>query len=242
MPERVQVEGLVEYTSSQIENLAEGFLRSRVDVPRRVPTDVEMLLEGTPDVQLRIIPALLVKHNVEGCVCSQSRSRLLTVFVDRRIGDGSDDARYNAVIAEELAHIQIHRVLIEQIKSVEDFIETRQCDQWQQIERDAELFSLAIRIPASTIYEECCKAYREVVSEHGFHDTSLTLRQVRNALANTYAVNYEDMNRRITRWPFGYLYDCITVSAIARSDEMLDAGAALAGLPAITKQQQLFSQ
>jgi len=239
MPERVLVKGLIEYTASEIENLAGDFLRSRVDVPRHIPTDVELLLEGTADVQLQIIPGLIAEHNVEGCVCNESSSRLLTVYVDRKIGNALDDARYNAVIAEELAHITIHRVLIEQIKSVKDFIETRQCEQWQQIERDAELFSLAIRIPANNIHEECSKAYEEVVFENGFQGTPLILRQVRNALANTYAVNYEDMNRRISRWPYNYLYDCITVSAIARSEKLLHPGM-LAEANPTAKQKLLF--
>jgi len=127
------------------------------------------------------------------------------------------------------------------LKSVKDFIETRQCDQWQQIERDAELFSLAIRIPASKIHEECSKAYEEVVSENGFQGTPLILRQVRNALANTYAVNYEDMNRRISRWPFDYLYDCITVSSIARSEKLLRPEM-LAEANPDAKQKLLFGQ
>jgi len=239
MPKNVLVEGLIEYTATQIENLASDFLHRRVDITRKIPTDVEMLLEGLPDVQLNVIAGLL-GNNVEGCVCNHYMSRLITVFIDRRIADGISDARYHAVIAEEIAHIVLHRVLILQINSVEDFIETRQCDQWKQIEKDAELFSLAIRIPSDTVLDECSKTYREVVSDYGFLDTEVTLRQVKNTLADKYAVSYEDMNRRLSRWPLRELCDCISFSAIARSEKLLHPET-LEQLSTLVTQQSLFS-
>jgi hypothetical protein len=239
MQRKVLVEGLIEYTPSQIEDRASLFLRNRVDVPSTIPVPVELLLENTRDVALRMMPNMRSGHNVEGCVCNQFFTKLLTVYVDMGIADGPDDALYGAVLAEELAHIELHRSLIMQIESIEDFRELRTDPHWRRIEQDALRFSLAIRIPSYTLADEAQNAYAAVINEFGFGDSSRTALQVRNWLAGRYAVPYQDMQRRLTQYPFSGIYDCITTSITGRCDKLLSL-LELEGLKPIMQQKLLF--
>jgi hypothetical protein len=196
-------------------------------------------LENTRDVVLRITPGLQKDHKVEGCVCNEFFSKLLTVYVDAGISDGPDDALYNAVLAEELAHIELHRPLILQVKSIEDFQEIRAHRQWKRIELDALRFSLAIRIPAHSITEEAEAAYATVIHEFGFSDSDRTTLQVRNWLAGRYAVPYQDMHRRLSQFPMTGIYDCIRASVVARSEKLLSIRN-LESLRPIMRQKILF--
>jgi len=239
MHNNVLVDGLVEFTPSQIEDRVGHFLRNRVDIPKTLPIAIELLLENTSDVILRTMPRLREDHNVEGCVCNEFFTKLLTVYVDAGIADGPDDALYNAVLSEELAHIELHKPLILQVKSIEDFQEIRTHRQWKRIELDALRFSLAIRIPAHTIVDEAENAYSAVIREFGFSDSNRTALQVRNWLAGRYAVPFQDMHRRLSQFPMAGMYDCIRTSVFARSDKLLSIRE-LENLRPILRQRLLF--
>ncbi len=197
----VRVEGLVNYTRSQLECHAAELLRTRSDVVFRIPVNVERLLEGIPNVDLRPMSGLLNKFSVEGAVCNQLLSKKITVFVDQNIFNGHDDARFAAVIGEELAHITLHPALIMQVKGVEDFLELRQCPQWRQIESDARLFSAAVRMPEFAIRRRAEGAYLRVIDEFGFSDPHAAALHVRNLLAEQFVVPVEDMQSRLIQWP-----------------------------------------
>src|SRR5260221_4390221 len=129
MLETMDVNGLVSYTRGQLEQLARELFRARVDFDsEKLPIDVEFLLETVENVRLgQPLPRLMSKYSVEGCVCNRRMAKEIVVHVDRDIADGPDDARYSAVIAEELAHIIAHRVFLYEIKSIEDFAEVQRC-------------------------------------------------------------------------------------------------------------------
>ena len=239
MQSNVLVNGLIEFTPSQIEDRAARFLRNRVDVPNTLPVPIELLLENTGEVALRMSPGLRARHNVEGCVCNEFFSKLLTVYVDSGVADGPDDSLYNAVLAEELAHIELHRALILQVKSIEDFQEIRTHTQWQRVEQDALRFSLAVRIPTDTVPHEAEESYAAVIREFGYSDSHRTALQVRNLLAGRYSVPYQDMQRRLSQFPFAGIYDCIRTSVLAGSDKLLSLRE-LESLRPILQQKVLF--
>jgi hypothetical protein len=197
----VRVDGLVDYTRGQLECLAADLLRKRVDVPFRAPINVEVLLENTPDVHIEDMRGLREKYSVEGAVCTEDDTHELTVLVDYHLMNGPDDAGYNAVIAEEFAHIILHRAVIQQIKSIDDFIEFRKCPQWKQIELDARGFSAAVRMPEQLIMRRAEAVYPEVVDEHGFGDPHSIAKLVRNRLAEIFVTPVADMHARLVQWP-----------------------------------------
>jgi hypothetical protein len=218
----VRVEGLVEYTRGQLECMAADILRRRVDVPFRAPINVERLLESR-DIWIRPLTGLLNKFSVEGAVCNELMSKRLTVFVDYNLANGIDDARYAAVIGEEFAHISLHQSQIMQVKSVEDFLELRQCPQWRQIEKDARLFSAAIRMPEVLITRSAERIYRETVDEFGFGDPHGIAKFVRNRLAEHFVVPVDEMQSRLIQWPCPIMARVIA-SVQATSDGLLPSG------------------
>ncbi len=201
MPGRISIEGIVEYSRGQLECMAIDLLRRRVDIEFRAPINVEVLLEGTPNVHLEEMPGLLNQFSVEGAVCTEAMTHELTVFVDTRIMNGPDDARYGAVVAEELSHIILHRGVIQQIRSIQDFLEVRRCPQWKRIELDARHFSASVRMPELLVNRKAESVYQEVVGRYGFNDPHEVEKLVRNRLAELFVVPVADMHARIIQWP-----------------------------------------
>lgn len=218
----VRVEGLVEYTRSQLECLAANLLRRRVDIPFRAPIRVQRLLESR-DVFVKPMSGLLNKYSVEGAVCNEFMTRRLTVFIDYHLMNGPDDARYNAVIGEELAHIELHRSQIHQVKCVEDFLELRRCKQWRQIERDARTFSAAVRMPESLITRHADAIYRQTVDDLGFGEPHTIAKVFRNRLAELFVVPVDDMHARLVQWPCS-ISARVIASVQAASDTLLPSG------------------
>lgn len=217
----VVVNGIVEYTPIELECLAEEYLRRRVDVCLRLPIDVELLLERTPNVRLRTEHCLKSIHHVEGCVCNQFMSKQITVLVDYNIANSGTDADYNAVISEELAHIVIHKALIQQVEDVQDFLALRQHPNWYRIEQDAAYFSGAIRMPPKFLEEEAKSAYKFLIGEHGFTSQDNMIRLVRNCIADRFDVPLIDARRRMEQCSTLALSDRIAASLSNRSDKLV---------------------
>ena len=51
--------------------------------------------------------------------------------------------RYRMTVGEELAHIHLHREMIEQIKNPDDFRKLHNHAQWADVERDATRYAAA---------------------------------------------------------------------------------------------------
>jgi hypothetical protein len=236
MDGNVLVDGLIEYTPGQIEHKAADYLRRRVDVPTRIPIDVELLLENTRNVTLETCPGLLEEHSVEGCVCNCFMSRDLIVYVDEGIANGLDDARYSAVVAEELAHIELHMALVHQVTAVDDYIEIRQHPKWSRIEQDARLFSDAVRMPSGLLHDLAPRVYSEIIDQHGFCELSVVEKLVRNRMAELFCVHWNDIQKRLGQWPCSNLCNRICISVAARSETLLQDAASSATL--VVRQQR----
>jgi len=218
----VRIDGIVEYTRGQIECRAADLLRRRVDVAFRAPINVEVLLENTPDVHIEDMLGLKNKYSVEGGVCTEDDTRELTVLIDYHLMNGPDDAGYNAAIAEELSHIVLHRGVIQQIKSMDGFIQFRRCPQWKQIELDARSFSAAVRMPEALISRRAEAVYREIMENTSFGDPHAAAMLVRNRLAEIFVVPVADMHSRLVQWPCQVMARVIA-SAERRSESLLSS-------------------
>jgi hypothetical protein len=198
----LNIKGLATYSHHEIEERASQFLRCRPGIEKDVlPVKIEVLAD-TGDIRLgRPLPLLLSKYSVEGCVCKRTRSGELVIHVDKDIADGRDRARYLAVIGEELSHIELHRVFLYEIKSAKDFAEFQQCDEWSMLERDAKLFSAAIRMPIWHVLNKVEPIYEQVVAQHGFGSPHETFKLVRNKMAELFCVLPLEMNGRLCDWP-----------------------------------------
>ncbi len=234
----VQLEGLVDYTDIQLEQMAHEYLRKRQDVQFKIPVNVEALLDGCENVDVDDVADISRYARIEGCVCRHMNGRDLKVYIDRRIVDFSPKPAYFAVVAEELAHIVLHQGIFIQIKSFYEFLDFQKSPHWHRIERDARRFSAAIRMPYKNLVMAAEKTYPEIIDEHGYGDTWSIQKLLRNALAEMFAVPQTDMHSRLMQWPC-HIFDRATASIQCRSGRLVEPDA----VPKIvcrTSQGQLF--
>ena len=187
---------LVLYTPQQIEMLAAQHLRQRVDVDFCPPINIEKLVQAAKNLDLQINPVLNHQSHVEGCVCKEFLSVNLTIVIDQRVYEGPW-AKYSEALAEEYAHVCLHRSLFLEINSVDDFIELQGDPQWRRYEADAKRFSAALRMPPELLAAELPTVYARVVDEVGFGDVDLIETHLRNRLADIFRVTRRSMHERM---------------------------------------------
>ena len=146
-------DGLVKYSALQLEELAIQTLRRRPDVDFAPPINLELLIENMPNGMLELREGLRFNHRTEGCVCKEKFSKRLTVLIDWSVYSGPW-VKYNAVLAEEFAHITLHPALFNFVQTPDDFVELQSDPQWSMFEGDARRFSLAIRLPELLLIRE----------------------------------------------------------------------------------------
>ncbi|MGD9710438.1 MAG: hypothetical protein AB7V46_00015 [Thermomicrobiales bacterium] len=144
---------------------------------------------------------LVEEYGVEGAICSRFLSDEIHVLVDAGIADSSDDARFNAVIGEEFAHIQIHQGLLLTIDSVESFLQVQADPYWPRFELDARNYSAAIRMPCQLVEDEAQRLYPEIADEIGFGQTRQIERALTAKMARSFVVPFDDMESRLLNWP-----------------------------------------
>lgn len=220
----IQLEGLIEYTDTALEQKAHEYLRSRPDVQFRIPVNVEALLESCGDVELDTVSDIARLTRTGGCVCRHISGVGLKVYVDASIADCGSKASYHAVIAEELAHIILHQSIFIQVKSFPEFLEVQQSPQWHRIERDAKYLGSALMMPFKNLDLTAEDLYPQIVDEHGFGGLWQIQKLLRNAIAEKFVVPQADVHRRLMHWPCR-VYDRMAISVQGKLDRLASADA-----------------
>lgn len=216
----MDVKRLVEFTTTQLEGLSQQVFRTRPDIELAIPVNLELLIEDLPNVSLVVKENLVVAHSIEGYVRKQEvLGHDIEVVVDKNIVDGNWP-RYNAVLGEEFAHLELHMALVHAVQTVDDFIQLQRDPAWPQYERDAKWFSLAMRMPAALLVQEAERLYPKIVDEHGYGDTARVEKFLRNSLAELFRVPPADMQRRMMDWPC-HILQRIESSVQAKADFLI---------------------
>jgi hypothetical protein len=223
----VQLEGLVEFTDIELEQMAHDYLfRDRPDVQFRIPVNVEALLQGCEKVgDIDTVPGIAKYTRTEGVICRHATGNDLKVYFDEEIADGPK-ASFYAVVCEELAHVILHPGVFIQVKSFPEFLEVQRSPQWHRMERDARRLSAAIRMPPRHVVLSAESLYPEIVDEHGFGDSWAIQKLLRNALAEKFVVPPEDMHRRLMQWPC-LIYERANMSLQGKAKTLVSADAFL---------------
>ncbi len=90
----------------------------------------------------------------------------LFVFIDEALADDDSregKARFRMAVAEELAHIHLHRPLIVAVDSPEGFCELHRHPQWQDVERDAKLFAQMLLMPTKRLFDESRETFEHIL-------------------------------------------------------------------------------
>lgn len=211
MPERL----VRTYSVTELERMAHDYVTRHLGSAIPIPIDVDHLVEQAEGLDLDYYPKLQANHGVLGGVWRDIDSGGIYIFIDQDLAD--DDrpnswARYRMTVAEELAHLQLHRVLIEGVASPGDFKALHSHAQWDEIERNAKRFAAAILMPSSALARESARVYEEIVGQptirsqlHKDGASTQWLEPIQkwlcDALAKRFEVSNLSMTHRLTEWP-----------------------------------------
>jgi len=223
------------YTTAELERRATDYLARNFGADVLIPVDVDLLVEKAEGITLDIWPKLQANHRVLGMVIRDVDAGELFIFIDEDLADNDSPnglARYRMTVAEELAHVHLHRPLIDAIKSAEDFRKLQGHPQWNEIERDAKKFAAMLVMPTRQLMAEAREVFRQIVGQPQIRDQ---LRQSVSAykrwephikrrlcieIANRFGVSETAMNNRLDEWPAD-VYKHVERALEAGSDALL---------------------
>ncbi len=185
------------YNDPQLEDKARKLLDQRLGADFVIPIDVELVLERLQGVVLDFWPALKANHQVEGMVCRDTATGELCVFIDEELYRN----RSRMTVAEELGHIVLHRSVIEQVASPEDFLELQRHPLWHRMDRNAKRFAAAVLMPGDKVVEEAAALYPKLVRVAGFGHPQAIINQLAAQLAKRFEVSPQTMGYRLKEYP-----------------------------------------
>jgi hypothetical protein len=223
------------YTVRELDRLATDYLARQFGADVLIPVDIDLLVEKAEGVILDVWPKLQANHKVLGMVMRDTDSGELFIFIDSDLADSDTPkglARYRMTVAEELAHIHLHRSLIEAIQGPTDFRNLHSHPQWNEIERDAKKFAAILLMPTRPLMAEARVVYRQIVGQPQIRDQ---LNQSAGAykrwephikkrlcieMAKRFAVSDTAMDHRLGEWP-AEVYNHVERALGAGSDTLL---------------------
>lgn len=195
-----------QYQISELERIARQLLEERFPEGVAIPIDIDYLVESEPGVSLDIAPGLRHKFGVAGAVVVHPDERRFTILIDQSVADGNA-AFYRFTVAEEFAHLVLHRSILEQIKTVEDAAQLHASPAYyDHLDRNAKWLASALLMPEGCLREDAKALFiriRAARLDEGTLVYKLTIR-----LAQRYNVSQTAMSHRLRNWPLD-IYDAI---------------------------------
>jgi Zn-dependent peptidase ImmA (M78 family) len=124
----------------------------------------------------------------------------LFVYIDDDLADYRPN-RYRFTVAEELAHIVIHRWQIDAVTTPEDFRELMALQIGEQMERNAKRFAAAVLMPHLCVDRMARQMYPRLVERVGFTNPDVVKKYLAAWLAKQFEVSVESMTYRLREWP-----------------------------------------
>jgi hypothetical protein len=156
------------YTVGELERLATDYLATHFGSDVLIPVDVDLLVEKAESITLDVWPKLQANHKVLGMVLRDVGSGGLFIYIDEDLADSDSPnglARFRMTVAEESAHVRLHRSLIEAIQGPDDFRELQSHSQWIEIERNAKKFAAMILMPTQPLMAEAREVYHQIAGQ-----------------------------------------------------------------------------
>ncbi|MCB9872542.1 MAG: ImmA/IrrE family metallo-endopeptidase [Planctomycetaceae bacterium] len=164
-----------------------------------VPIDLLVELEGA---NLDIMRGLTALHGIHGATMKDVETGEIWVLVDDRLADeGRSLNRYRSTIAEELGHMILHREIIDQVSTVDDFRIVQRHPEWWVVERNAKKFAACVLMPAQHVIRASEELYPQLVRVAGYGHPEAILKHLASLLAKRFEVSPESMTYRLREWP-----------------------------------------
>ena len=105
------------YKVEDLERKALRILEERCRPSITIPVDIDLLAEQEPGVLLDIKPGLKEHHFIPGLVVRKDDGTF-EVLIDESVADNNQNY-YRFTVAEEFAHIILHRSILENVTNIE---------------------------------------------------------------------------------------------------------------------------
>lgn len=192
------------YQISELERIAQSF---QDGINFSVPVDIENILENHEGVDLDIWPGLAANHKLLGWTgIDTERPGVIYVFIDDKLADtASMENRYRMTVAEEFAHILLHKKTIEAVNKPADFKAIQHHQNWYLYERNAKWLAAALLMPAGHLIQDARSLYNKVIvslpTQYRFTNPEAVKNQIKALLAKHYKVSCQSMEYRLKDWP-----------------------------------------
>ena len=185
--------------SRQLEAKASQYLSDNFGTDVPIPVDIDLLVERE-GIDLDEWPKLRTNHGIEGGVWRDTDTGRLFIFIaEELMADESPKGygRYRMTVAEELAHIHLHRSVIEQIDTLAKFRELQAHKQWADVERDAKRYAAALLMPGKSLSASAERVYAQLVRQAGTDNAAAVKKWLRSLLAKEFEVSETAMHHRL---------------------------------------------
>ena len=187
------------YKIPELERRARVLLEEKSHPTITIPIDIDFLVETEPGVKLDYRPGIKDRFSVAGVVW-KSDEDTLSIFIDEYIAD-TNPTFYRFTVAEEYAHIILHRPIIEKITSLDMVTQLMEMENYWKMDRNARRFAAATLMPAKQLLEDARDLYKRLVDAVGFGDERAIIDRLVDRLSRTYKVSPSAMRFRISEWP-----------------------------------------
>lgn len=200
------VDLLQTYTLAQLERIATSFHNG---VGFKIPVDIDKMLETYEDVEVDLDywPSLAANHKLLGMAgIDTDYPGKIFVFIDEGLADNTSQRnRYRMTVAEEFAHIILHRKAIETVKHPDDFKLIQEHPMWRTFDRNAKWLAAALLIPAENVLSDTRELYQQIMAvlpkETKFLRGDIVKNKITALLAERYCVSCQAMEYRLKDWP-----------------------------------------
>ncbi len=192
---------LCTYTVAELERIAHEHLQ-RLPTSLSIPIDVDYIVEQLPGVDLDHYPFLRDNYGLDGMVGTDLDTTEIVIYIDEKLATSERLLRrYRMTVAEELAHLILHRKAIEAVADPRDFLALQKLPNWYEYERNAKKLAAMILMPSDIILTHSRELYREFVISVGFQNPAAIKNFLTSKLADHFEVSVQAMKFRLGEWP-----------------------------------------
>jgi len=189
------------YSAAELERRAEELLRRCCGWPPSIPVDIEFLVAEEPGVLLDILPALQDMCGVAGLARYEPETDTMRIIIDAEVADHPSASFYRFTVAEEFAHVLLHRDIMIQVRTLEDLLALHAWRDYPEIDRNAKRLAAALLMPTITVAQEARHLYPLLVKAAGFGDQAALQAHLEERLARLHGVSASAMRHRLREWP-----------------------------------------
>lgn len=150
------------YTAQELELLAETFIKEFHKPPESIPVEIDLIVQR--DLHIDILPfsCLESKYGLHGYLALS----LKTIYIEQYIMDVDNfERRYRFILAEEIAHLILHKELFSGVKEPEDYFKA--LDKITEFEHgrmdlDAKRLAEGILLPAEIFRKETLRVLADL--------------------------------------------------------------------------------